>query len=83
MLKRKHTVILCVDNEYHLKMQRFVDENIKTIGVVRNYVDDHKSFTAFETKMDIKSIDKLLLYLEKDEITYFGTTVIGDLIIVD
>lgn len=82
MLKRKHIVTICVDNEYHLDMQRFIDENVKTIGSISNYVDDHKSYTAFETKMDTVTIANQLQLTEKNVICYFRTVILGDLIIV-
>lgn len=82
MFKSRHIVTICVDNEYHLDMQRFIDKNIKTIGVINNYIDDHKSFTAFETKMDTANIANRLQITEKNDVCYFKTFILGDLIIV-
>ena len=83
MLKRKHMITICVDVEHHLKMQRFVDDNVKTIGGISNYIDDSKSYTTFETTVDITTITNELQLLNRNETSYFTATIMGSLIIVN
>lgn len=83
MLKRKHMITICVDVEHHLKTQRFVDDNVKTIGGISNYIDDRKSYTTFETTMDITTIANELQLLNRNETSYFTATIMGSLIIVN
>ena len=83
MLKHKHMITICVDAEHHLKMQRFVDDNVKTIGGISNYIDDHKSYTKLETKMDVTTIANQLRSLDRNEVPYFTVTIMGSLIIVN
>ena len=83
MLKHKHMITICVDVEHHLKMQRFVDDSVKTIGSISNYIDDRKSYTTFETKMDVTTIANQLQFLNRNEISYFTVTIMGSLIIVN
>ena len=83
MLKRKHTVTICVDVEHHLKMQKFIDQNINTIGGISNFVDDRKSYASFETKDKITDIAIWLQNFVVSEVVCPSVTIMGSLIIVN
>ena len=83
MLKLKHIVTICVDVEHHLKMQKFIDQNINTIGGISNFVDDRKSYTSFETKDKITDIAIWLQNFVVSKVAYPSVTIMGSLIIVN
>ena len=83
MLKLKHTVTICVDVEHHLKMQKFIDQNINTIGGISNFIDDRKSYATFETKDKMTDIAIWLQNFVVSEVAYPSVTIMGSLIIVN
>lgn len=83
MLKLKHAVTICVDVEHHLKMQKFIDQNINTIGGISNFVDDRKSYATFETKDKITDIAIWLQNFVVSKVAYPSVTIMGSLIIVN
>ena len=83
MLKLKHAVTICVDVEHHLKMQKFIDQNINTIGGISNFVDDQKSYATFETKDKVRDIAIWLQNFVVSEVAYPSVTIMGSLIIVN
>lgn len=64
-------------------MQKFIDQNINTIGGISNFVDDRKSYTSFETKDKITDIAIWLQNFVVSEVAYPSVTIMGSLIVVN
>ena len=60
-------------------MQKFIDQNINTIGGISNFVDDRKFYASFETRDKITDI---AIWLQ-NFVAYPSVTIMGSLIVVN
>lgn len=71
MFKTKREITICVDKEYTIDIQHFIDNHIKTIGIETVYAEDDKHYIGFNTYLTADKVAKILcekLYKAKTDI---------------
>lgn len=75
MFKKKNNITICTEVKNAIDIEEFTNE-IKTYGVIENYISGDTIYVSFVTKLDTKNVAKLL----KEKLYKAETSIHGSVI---